>query len=139
MGYYTKFQLKAELYKNLNVRNEYCSSCIKEYCEDYLYCPICSRKLKKIDVTDVVDKYLSENPVYGQRSVYDINQMNECKWYSYENDMKELSKKFPNILFTLSGKGEESFDIWRRYYLNGKFQHCPAKITFDEFDETKLK
>ena len=63
----------------------------------------------------------------------------ECKWYEYEGDMKWLSKEFPTVLFTLKGTGEESGDLWVRYFKGGKVQTCQAKITFDEFDEKKLK
>ena len=61
------------------------------------------------------------------------------KWYDWPNDMTELSRSYPYILFTLEGVGEESPDLWRAYFKRGKYQVCQAKITFDEFDETKLK
>lgn len=61
------------------------------------------------------------------------------KWYESDNDMKEFSKKHPNLLFILHGEGENNDDIWITYYRNGKAQHCPAIITFDAFDESKLE
>jgi len=63
----------------------------------------------------------------------------DCKWYEEPNDMKLISKRYPNVLFTLNGEGEESFDIWVKYYKNGKCQECIAELTFDKFDESKLK
>ena len=36
----------------------------------------------------------------------------QWKWYDWEDDMKKLATKFPNILFVLEGDGEESGDIW---------------------------
>ncbi len=62
-----------------------------------------------------------------------------CKWYSHEDDMRKLSIYFPNVLFTLSGEGEESGDIWEKHFLNGKTQHCKAKIVIEALDRTKLK
>lgn len=62
-----------------------------------------------------------------------------CKWYDHNEELAEFSKKYPTWLFILFGEGEESGDIWKRYYLNGKVQEAVAKITFDEFDEKKLK
>lgn len=63
----------------------------------------------------------------------------QTKWYDHEKDMKTYSQKYPEVLFILSGEGEESGDIWRKYFKNGRVQTCKAKITFDEFDESKLK
>jgi len=69
---------------------------------------------------------------------YDDLFESECKWYECESDMKEYSKKHPKTLFCISGEGEESGDLWEKYFLNGKVQHCEAIITYEKFDETKL-
>lgn len=61
-----------------------------------------------------------------------------CKWYTHEQDMKELSKIYPETTFLLEGEGEESGDIWRKYFKNGKMQVCKAEIVFHAFDESKL-
>jgi hypothetical protein len=53
--------------------------------------------------------------------------------------MNEISKEYPNVIFELSGEGEESGDVWKNYYMNGKVQKCQARIVFDEFDENELK
>lgn len=62
-----------------------------------------------------------------------------CKWYSWHEHMIEVSKLFPNDLLTISGDGEEQGDQWKAYFKNGKSQVCKAIITFEEFDESKLK
>jgi hypothetical protein len=62
----------------------------------------------------------------------------DAKWYSHEEDMRELSKKYPDLVFQIKGEGEESGDLWIEYYKNGKMQEAPAKIVYDDFDETKL-
>lgn len=62
-----------------------------------------------------------------------------CKWYEHEEDLKVFSLKHPDTLFQLEGEGEESDDIWIKYFKNGKIQKCYANITFDEYDESKLE
>lgn len=61
------------------------------------------------------------------------------KWYEHERDMLKLSKDFPNVIFILKGEGEDAGDIWYKYFKNGKVQRAPGKITFDEYDESKLE
>lgn len=61
-----------------------------------------------------------------------------CKWYDHENNMRSYSKDHPKVLFTLEGEGEESGDIWKEYYKDGKMQRCKAKIMFDAFDEAQM-
>lgn len=69
----------------------------------------------------------------------DGSSLDSVKWYEHEADMHFLSLEFPSIVFELHGEGEESGDVWYKYFKNGKMQHCPAKISFDEYDESKLK
>lgn len=61
------------------------------------------------------------------------------KWYDNEKDCKEVSLKFPDTLITIKGEGEDPSDIWYQYFKNGKSQYCPAIITFEPFDESKMK
>jgi len=60
------------------------------------------------------------------------------KWYDHEAEMRAISKKHPGVIFTLSGAGEESGDVWKKYFLDGKMQEAYGVITFDDFDSTKL-
>ena len=62
-----------------------------------------------------------------------------AKWYEYQEDMCALSKQFPNVIFCLSGEGEDAEDLWCAYFLGGKMQFCPAEITYESFDPEKLK
>ena len=62
-----------------------------------------------------------------------------CKWYEHEKNLLEFSKKYPEVLFSLSGEGEESGDIWKKYFLNGKVQVATAQIIFEDPDFDFLK
>lgn len=65
--------------------------------------------------------------------------LDSAKWYSWKEHLKEASLKHPDTLITLSGEGEENGDIWQAYAKNGKLQVSKATITFEPFDESKLK
>ena len=54
------------------------------------------------------------------------------KWYDYEIDMVRVSKKYPDILFTLDRKGEESGDLTKEYFLGGKHESVQASISYKE-------
>lgn len=62
----------------------------------------------------------------------------ECRWSSIEDDMRRLSRVFPNMLFTVKwdvpdyGEGPV-----QDYFVDGKHQR--AVLTFSPFDESKLK
>lgn len=59
-------------------------------------------------------------------------------WYSCDEDMVALSKRFPGVLFTLTGHGDNADDIWRTFYKDGLLQTDCADIIYKDFDETKL-
>lgn len=56
-----------------------------------------------------------------------------------EADMARLSAAFPQVLFTLSGSGEEETDLWRSYYWGGMVQYAPAEISYPDFDPAKMR
>lgn len=60
-------------------------------------------------------------------------------WYDHESYIKSLSLKYPMVVFTLSGVGEDSGDIWRKYFCAGKMQKAKTYLTYDEFDPKKLE
>jgi len=60
-------------------------------------------------------------------------------WSTVDEDMCELSRKFPTVLFELNGNGDDWDDIWVTYYLDGKMQFCPAAIVYPDFDPDGFK
>jgi hypothetical protein len=87
---------------------------------------------------DILTKIIEEDEDLIDIFDQDGDSFDEYKWYKHEEDIAKISKKYPDVVFTLKGEGEEAGDIWVKYFKNGKIQRCQAKITFDEYDETKL-
>lgn len=59
----------------------------------------------------------------------------EAKWYNWQSDMIEISKKFPKMLFKLEGDGEDSFDHWIAHFCNGKDYYREIQTYWEPFDE----
>lgn len=111
MGYNTGHNLK--IYKNNSEKN---------------YKEVLSETLEILEQLGVINYALDK----------ELNLYEWVTWYKHREDMKRLSSIIENVVFELSGEGDDAGDIWKEYYLNGKIQICEAKITFDEFDENKL-
>ena len=52
----------------------------------------------------------------------------EWKWYTCDYDLGKLSTKFPDVIFTLEGKGEDREDWWIAEYWNGNIQKNKAQL-----------
>ena len=68
--------------------------------------------------------------------------ISDTKWYDHEDDLKWLSSQFPDVLFTVKGHGEDGDrkdHLWMKYFKGGKMQASNAHITYEEFDESKLR
>jgi hypothetical protein len=59
-------------------------------------------------------------------------------WYDSEKDLKSFSSLHPNVLFTLSGEGEDG-ERWRTYAKDGKSFTANGRIVYEEFSEDKLE
>jgi len=66
-------------------------------------------------------------------------ELYDRKWYEHDEHMRKVSAMFPDTFFELEGKGEEQGDHWIEYYKGGKMQRANAVITFEDYDEGKLK
>jgi len=96
-------------------------------------------KSEKKTARDIIEEF-REKYEGAQYAISPSGNTNEsCKWYEHEQELQEFSKTHPDVLFELVGEGEESGDLWIKYFKNGKMQRCGAEITYPPFDETKLK
>lgn len=108
MGYYTRFTLNLSAPDGFNI-------------DDLV-------EVMKLPQYNIIDWVFDEN----------LETYDEAKWYNHEDDMKEISKLFPDVLFELHGEGEENDDMWIQYFKDGKTQLCMAQIVFEPYDESKL-
>ena len=97
------------------------------------------------DVFDSIVDKMEEIGIF-EGGGFDANKTQMCfdtmdlaRWYEWEADMREVSSAFPNVLFTLSGAGDDSGDLWKAYFVGGKMQYAPAQIVYDDFDSARLR
>lgn len=121
MGYETRYSLEVEQTKIM-----------KEVCGVDR-----EGKPATIFVEEYIDKSFFERDI-AELSGYQYVWSDMCKWYDHEVDMRNYSKNFPEVIFKLEGEGEESGDLWVKYFKNGKMQVCKARIEFDPFNEKEL-
>lgn len=54
--------------------------------------------------------------------------MFQAKWYDWEEDICKLSMAYPDIVFEVSGDGEESEDFWKSVWKDGCYEYHAAEI-----------
>ena len=66
---------------------------------------------------------------------------NDRSWETREEDMKDLSLKYPYLIFKLEYNPIRGYSMGlvKEYWYNGKCQKEHATILFNKFDESKLK
>jgi hypothetical protein len=80
-------------------------------------------QIDKADLGKAVDNALVE--MFNGYSYIEYNgggswyANDRVKWYEHEEDIKGISEMFPDVLFTLDGEGEDSGDVWRKWFKNG--------------------
>lgn len=90
------------------------------------------------------DKYeiIDELRKSGENAEYALDEdggsNGELKWYDHDKDLRSFSKKHPDWMFSLSGEGEDNEDIWKKYFRDGYMQEARAKISYDEYDNSKF-
>lgn len=54
------------------------------------------------------------------------------KWYLHDEDMLDISRKFPDMTFKLVGTGEDPDDRWYTLYHNGECETIHSVITWPD-------
>lgn len=148
MGYYTAYKLEVKCYKDAQEVKQISIEHVMEKIKNGGSQEEVLKELEHIkngkenivvNESMIIEDFINNNDNAKYALEYDGSTRESCKWYDSHTELGEFSKKYPNWLFVLTGEGEESGDLWKKYYLNGKVQEAKAQIIFDEFDEKKLK
>lgn len=67
------------------------------------------------------------------RTGYDIS------WYDVDENMSLISSNYPDVVIALNCDGGSDEDYWISYYKNGLVQTCFRQVSYEDYDETKLK
>lgn len=83
---------------------------------------------------------LNDFRMNGTSSEIDIHgQLPHAAWRNHESELIYFSRKYPEALFILAAVEENRLNIWRKYFKDGGIYFEEAKISFEDFDESKLK
>jgi hypothetical protein len=63
----------------------------------------------------------------------------DMSWYSWNEDIRKFSEKYPDVLFVVDGEGDDTEDLWISYFQNGKNQHVQARIIYDPYDPEMME
>lgn len=73
-----------------------------------------------------------------QNQVFNAEPNGEWHWYGHEDDMKELSERFPDALIKLHGEGEDRDDVWDKYFTGGEMlEEVYAELVMPEPKKVK--
>lgn len=103
---------------------------------------IAGKAVKLVDDAPLLD-VIEDLRQYSEEANYSLDYNGsssgkEARWYRHEEELLIFSQQHPNILFTLHGEGEESGDVWNKYFLNGKVQIARASMEIAPFYPAKL-
>jgi len=88
---------------------------------------------------EIIEKLRSTNDDAHWAFTSDGSCETEVTWYEHEADMREFSKQYADVVFTLDGDGDGSDDMWTKYFKNGKMQACYGEVVYPPYDAAKLE
>jgi hypothetical protein len=134
MGYYTYYTLEWKIPDGYEGKRR----CDHPVVEGAKFCPECAAPMEAVTPDVLIGDYIETRN--DMLYCFDRDGKTQNNSSQFDTDsIREMSLQFPDVLFTLSGEGEEGGDLWRAYYLNGKMQREEAVVTFGEFDPEKLQ
>jgi hypothetical protein len=113
-------------------------SCSHKTPKNANYCPTCGVPVGKVSINErishaiAVEKF-KRNEFHFEGIGCQGQTTTLTTWQLHDLEMRILSRKFPQVLFTLTGKNEDSLnaETWRKYYLDGKMQIVEGDSDFD--------
>jgi hypothetical protein len=123
MGYYTYYELGVH-----HKRDKYAVNSVDCYGVDTTIIKEMARKLDSIMHGE--HSYIDAEPNNFEDVLYE-----SMKWYDHDNDMRELSKLYPDYYFTLRGSGEEWGDWWQKLFRDGELLGAvEGDVIYPDFD-----
>lgn len=72
------------------------------------------------DIENICDGIFSPVAPSYINNIYYSTGGTPVKWDKHEEDMKKLSKKYPDIEFKLEGIEMDTYVVWLKWFLGGK-------------------
>ena len=70
-----------------------------------------------------------------ENATWEITPYDAMKWYDWEEDMKEIAKKYPTIEFRVEGSGEDKDDWWVALFKGDRYQIKYVEPPIDEWED----
>ena len=80
---------------------------------------------------------ISGYEIWGESSKTTNFFLPDAKWYDVDANMTELSKRFPDYVFTIEQVGEDGMH-WMMMFYNGRSTMSEGRITYPDIDEDYL-
>lgn len=121
-----------------------CPNCGRHQDMDIKFCPEDGTKLEAasdyVTVSDIISKFrlsTEDSHLINNDGSSEESGSGGC----IEEDLQKFSEQYPNGLFQLDAVWDSGFgeSPSRYFFKGGKKQECNSTLTFEEFDESKLK
>lgn len=70
-----------------------------------------------------------------EKATWELIPYDMMKWYDWEEDMKEIAKKYPAIEFRVEGSGEDKDDWWVALFKGDRYQIKYVEPPIEEWED----